>query len=561
VEWLALHSTKGELWDKALEYVHQAGIKAAEHSAHRQAVAYFEQALEVLARQPRSREMAERAIDLRLDFRNSLHALGDLEGILEHLREAETLATALDDQRRLGQVFAFMTQYFRMTGEPDRAIESGEKALDIARWQPNSTLWIVATMFLGAAHAAVGNYRKAAEILSRTVASIPEQMIHHNWSVNGLLPVFTRAYLGYFLAELGEFGEGLRHAQEALRAARAADKPYSLIFACGGAGTLHLLKGELDHAVEVLEQGLALCRTSNLPVALPVLAASLGPAYALRGRTSDAIHLLEQAVDQARTMKRAGGHALLLLQLGDAYRLGGRITDASVIAQHALDLARTHKERGHEAYALRLLADIAAPGPAGARGDAESLYCQALALAEELAMRPLAAHCQRGLGRLHARMGAPPRGGEPGRRAGWLHQPRDVPLARGDRGRASRGALSADATVSTRSGDLEAARTSEAAQLELHRLDGVPTHRSGQGDAISETRAAPGRALPPAALGLGRGRFPSPLNRPHPLLELGEQRSRLRALRGGREDDVRPPLLLALHDVDQHGGSFAIRVS
>jgi len=407
VERLALHSTKGELWDKALDYTHRAGIKAAEHSAHRQAVAYFEQALEILTRQPRSREMAERAIDLRLDFRNSLHALGDLERILEHLREAETLATALDDRRRLGQVFAFMTQYFRMTGEPDRAIESGEKALDIARWQPNSTLWVVATIFLGSAHAAVGHYRQAAEILSRTVASMPEHLIHHNWSVNGLLPVFARAYLGYFLAELGEFDEGLRHADEALRAARAADKPYSLIFACGGVGTLHLLKGELAPAVEVLEHGLALCRASHLPVALPVLASSLGPAYALMGRSDDAVGLLEQAVDQARAMRRAGGHALLLLHLGDAYRLGGRPTDASVVAQHALDLARTHKERGHEAYVLQLLADLAAPGPGGPRGEAEALYRQALALAEELSMRPLAARCQLGLGRLHARLGRP----------------------------------------------------------------------------------------------------------------------------------------------------------
>jgi len=407
VERLALHSTKGELWDKALEYVHRAGMKAAEHSAHRQAVAYFEQALEILARQPRSREMAERAIDLRLDFRNSLHALGDLERILEHLREAETLATALDDRRRLGQVFAFMSQYFRLTGDPDRAIESGEKALDIARWQPNSTLWIVANMFLGSAHGAVGNYRKAAEILSRTVASMPEQMVHSNWSVNGLLPVFTRAYLVLFLAELGEFETGLARAEEALRAARAADQPYSLIFACGGAGTLFLVKGEITRAIEVLEHGLSLCRTLNLPVALPVLASSLGPAYALAGRSSDAVLLLEQAVDQARSMKRAGGHALLLLQLGEAYRLGGRITDASVIAQHALDLARTHKERGHEAYALHLLAEIAAPGAGGARGDAEALYRQALGLAEELSMRPLAARCHLGLGRLHARMGRP----------------------------------------------------------------------------------------------------------------------------------------------------------
>src|SRR5258705_3096324 len=152
--------------------------------------------------------MAGRAIYLRLGFRNSLHGLGELERILEHLREAEALATALDDQRRLGQVFAFMTQYFRLTGDPDRAIESGEKALDIARWQPNSTLWIVATTFLGSAHAAVGNYRNSAEILSHTVASMPDQMIHHDCSVHCLLPVFARAALAYFLAELGEFDAG-----------------------------------------------------------------------------------------------------------------------------------------------------------------------------------------------------------------------------------------------------------------------------------------------------------------------------------------------------------------
>src|SRR6185503_8919745 len=84
-----------------------------------------------------------------------------------------------------------------------------------------------------------------------------------------------------------------------------------------------------------------------------------------------------------------------------------RLTDASVIAQHALDLARAHKERSHEAYALRLLAEIGAPGPGGPRGEAEALYAQALGLAEDLSMRPLAARCHLGLGRLHARLGRP----------------------------------------------------------------------------------------------------------------------------------------------------------
>ena len=65
----------------------------------------------------------------------------------------------------------------------------------------------------------------------------------------------------------------------------------------------------------------------------------------------------------------------------------------------------THKERGNEAYALRLLGDIAARREPPASDQAEDHYQQALALAEELGMRPLQAHCHRGLGTLYAKLG------------------------------------------------------------------------------------------------------------------------------------------------------------
>src|SRR6266496_4250111 len=45
VERLAYHALRGEVWDKALAYCRQAGEKALARSAHREAVASFEQAL------------------------------------------------------------------------------------------------------------------------------------------------------------------------------------------------------------------------------------------------------------------------------------------------------------------------------------------------------------------------------------------------------------------------------------------------------------------------------------------------------------------------------------
>ena len=48
-----------------------------------------------------------------------------------------------------------------------------------------------------------------------------------------------------------------------------------------------------------------------------------------------------------------------------------------------------HQERGYQAYALRLLGDIAAQREPKIVELAEAHYRQALALAEELGMRPL----------------------------------------------------------------------------------------------------------------------------------------------------------------------------
>jgi tetratricopeptide (TPR) repeat protein len=73
-------------------------------------------------------------------------------------------------------------------------------------------------------------------------------------------------------------------------------------------------------------------------------------------------------------------------------------------AERALALARTHQERSHQAYALRLLGDIAARRELPESALAEAYYRQALALADELGMRPLQAHCHLGLGTLYAKI-------------------------------------------------------------------------------------------------------------------------------------------------------------
>ena len=112
--------------------------------------------------------------------------------------------------------------------------------------------------------------------------------------------------------------------------------------------------------------------------------------------------LLAQAMEQATRMARVDLQALCHLALGEAYGQAGRLAEAHTLAERALALACERQERGHQAYALRLLGDIAVRREPTESEQAAAHYRQALALAEELGMRPLQAHCQRGLGTLYA---------------------------------------------------------------------------------------------------------------------------------------------------------------
>jgi tetratricopeptide (TPR) repeat protein len=85
--------------------------------------------------------------------------------------------------------------------------------------------------------------------------------------------------------------------------------------------------------------------------------------------------------------------------------LAGHLEEAHAIAERALALVCTYQERGNQAYALRLLGEIAAHRDPPERESAAAHYRQARALAEELGMRPLVAHCHRGLGLLYATTG------------------------------------------------------------------------------------------------------------------------------------------------------------
>jgi tetratricopeptide (TPR) repeat protein len=98
-------------------------------------------------------------------------------------------------------------------------------------------------------------------------------------------------------------------------------------------------------------------------------------------------------------------HAFYRLPLGEAQVLAGRLEEVHSLAERELAFACEHQRRGDQTHALCLLGNIAAQRKPPESGQAEEFYHQALTLAEELGMRPLVAHCHRGLGTLYVKTG------------------------------------------------------------------------------------------------------------------------------------------------------------
>jgi tetratricopeptide (TPR) repeat protein len=405
VDRLAHHARRGEVWDKALMYFRQAGEKALARSAHREAVGYFEQALSVLPQLSEQGATREQAIDLRLALRSALYPSGDSGHILAVLREAERLAEALGDPRRLGQVSVLLSNHFYHGGAYDQAIAAAQRALALATTSGEGVLQARANLRLGRVYLAQTDYRRAIDCLRQTLTLLEEVGRLERFGQANLPAVTSRAYLAWCHAELGMFAEGRALGDEGLRIAEAAAHPASLMFAYYGSGLLSLCQGDLPKALPRLEEAVGICQAADLPGWFPRMAAALGAAYTLAGRVAAAMPLLTQAMEQTIAPERVDCQALCRLPLGEAYLLAGRLEEAHTLAASALAHAREHQERGHQAYALRLLGAIAARREPPQTDQAGEDYRQALTLAEALGTRPLAAHCHLGLGTLYAATG------------------------------------------------------------------------------------------------------------------------------------------------------------
>jgi tetratricopeptide (TPR) repeat protein len=411
IERLAHHAFSGELWDKAVVYLKDAGNTALSRSSFRNAMIHFEHALAALRHLPKSPDNVRRGIDLRIEIRNALFVFKDFGRAFEFLEEAIEAATGLDDHERLGKLFTCMTAHWNLQGNSEQAVTTGKQALKYCIGHRNIDTMVVAHNWLGVAYHNLGQFNLSICEIKEALSLIPKARDAEFFGTNGIVSVNCKGWLIRGLAQVGSFKETLRYGEEAIQTATERDYPLSMVFAYYSVGAVALIQGDFVRSIAALEQALSICEAAEIPIQRPLVVSGLAAAYAFVGRFDDALGLLESIKESSAQMSEASesnrqallGKAMSLVWEVQTYMLAGHYTEAEARARRGLAVFPESRLRGSEAWLRYLLGSVLARVDPIKLTQAEASIAKALALAQHLSMRPLQAHCYLELGQIHAR--------------------------------------------------------------------------------------------------------------------------------------------------------------
>jgi len=403
-ETLAHHHAEAGALDRAVSYWSKAGRLSLTRSAMVEATVQLGRALDLLAQLPETADRKKEEVDLRLLMFQAYLTLGEIELMKKTLVAAADIARALGDDRRLAVATAQLATAQWMHGDHVAAAGSARFVLDHAERTENLTLQILGKYTLANAQHGQGRLAEAIALHQENVRTLERLGLEDQrlgWA--GLPSVISRAFLSWFLIEMGRFDDARSQIERGCAVADAAKQPYSQVLIYAGQGLYHLRRGYPEHAVAVLDPALKLCKRVFTLEAM--LAGWLGTALVQVGRPAEALAVTEEAL--RRHAHLAGGKYTwfyLFKAIGEAHAALGNSADALAWVDKAIRVAQEAGEVLHYAQGLKCRGDMRLLLSLPAEAAIDDLD-QAKAIGERHGLLPLIAECNLSLARACGRLG------------------------------------------------------------------------------------------------------------------------------------------------------------
>jgi class 3 adenylate cyclase/tetratricopeptide (TPR) repeat protein len=439
-EMLAYHYERGEVWEKALEYLVKAGQKAQQAYANQEAREHYSRALDICERLGEAVEPATRmtlyagkgAVHLLLsEFRASIEAhqrllevarqLGDrhkeaealyqigfgffwaheFEKALEFSYQAQTLASEISNKNILAASLFVIAFVHAVTGKLDEAACSLEEALRVSREAGEKGREGFNLILLGMLHSWKGEYEQALRLLEQgfTIGQAHDLQLVVIWIVweRGL----THAGKGEYAAALGALQDALALSD------RLSDK----VFKCRVLNTLGWVYGELynlEAAIRYNREGAEASYKIGDPEIIRNAEINLGDDYLLLGDLEQAQRYLEKVYRDTQQRGKWGEEYMkwryaqhLYHSLGELWLAKGDAAQALEFADECLKLAKPTMSRKNLVKGWRLKGQALLAQGQGEQ--AAAALSQALTVAQEIGNPPQLWKTYRALGELYER--------------------------------------------------------------------------------------------------------------------------------------------------------------
>jgi serine/threonine protein kinase/tetratricopeptide (TPR) repeat protein len=405
-EILAFHYVNAENNLKAYRYLRLSGEKAVRNFSNRDAVRYFQQALETLDSLPQSRENLQARLEVCVQMDIPLSIMGYPDGSLENLLEREKLSKQLGDGRNLALAYSRMNIYFALKGDPVLGKDGAENSLKEALESGDIALIVSIAANLSETYLATGDHEKIVQVAPKVIALLEKE---HREKELLEQPINPYSWLcnrtGVAMALMGDFEQGKHYLKKSLSNAEKVSHLLTRAACHTGYGAFAAIRSDGKSAVEHAQKSLRIFREANWTWVESPLLAVLAWGYYLIGDIASAKEQIVSALALQENSMVSFWASLPFYAAGMIDTHLGAYSDARQYGQRALEKSVQCKDRVGEALAFSQIGVTLYREDISQFAEAEASLLKSKAILEAMNIRSFLAGTFMYLGELYASSG------------------------------------------------------------------------------------------------------------------------------------------------------------
>ena len=385
-ELLAQHCTHAGLTEPAIIYWGKAGRKSVARSALIEAVAQFRKGLELLPNLPDGRERQRQELELQTTLGGALVAAqggGSLEARQAFVR-ARVLCEELDDASAL--VLLLSGQFTSHIGRCEYAAarQIAEDLLHLGQSHGDATANLVGNRSMATCLHFAGEFARAAEYFELALRLYAPKKHGALASVAGF-DMRTQGLMdsAWDLLILGYPDRALIRVGRGFAWSRKLQHPHSLALALVNGALFYLLRRDEEAALQALDEAIALATKQRFSHWLARAEIARGHVLVARGIIEEGLALARKAVADHATIGSLPNHPYYLGLFAQCCEKAGHANEALDVLITALDMVEKTGERWFEAELYRLSGEWRLAHRRSDRGEAETAFRRAMAVARE----------------------------------------------------------------------------------------------------------------------------------------------------------------------------------